>query len=430
VPSRELVGASQPVRSEELAGSEMSSREESQQRRPRRPVAPVPSSSPAGLSEASISQHQATSGQDGAQVPQAVRPPSRMDETPSSAMRRHSRNPSSTNRTIPRVLLTSRLAAGDKSELANGNWLHLGNGLYTEPLPADPRRPWLRERHFFLSELRVLAQRTTGDPIVIAGEAAACIWGADLLKMPEHIDYYQSGGATARAVLNYAHRLHPRRHKSLGIPGAHVCEVDGVYVTDRLRTAFDVGRWSNTERAVVAISSLMRQLIDSDDWWDRRSAGLLRKDEARIKEQIIGTLDGAGTKAGLARARRRVVCSSALCDSAGESRLWWILQLFGFPLPEQQLPIVTEEGLRFADFAWPQWKRIVEFDGMEKLQQAGGKEGLEQLFAREDALRRAGWQVMHVRWRDLSDPHSLARRLHRFLSPEASVRIRVRNELL
>ncbi|RTE48592.1 hypothetical protein EKN07_09555 [Actinobaculum sp. 352] len=192
-----------------------------------------------------------------------------------------------------------------------------------------------------------------------------------------------------------------------------------------------MGRWaSDAEQAVVTISSIMRQLIGTEPRQGHRVDGTLVRDDLQLKALLADILDGMGAKAGTIRARRRINLSSALCGSTGVSRLWWLLQLFGFPAPELQYPILTDTGLYFADFAWPEWRRIIELDRFDELEPSLTGDDVAEPLTRINSLRHQGWEVLHIRPQDLANHTRLVRRLQQFFPARAGVIPRLSRALL
>ena len=77
------------------------------------------------------------------------------------------------------------------------------------------------------------------------------------------------------------------------------------------------------------------------------------------------------------------------------------------------------------DFAWPEHRLIVEFDGLEKYyRHRRPGETIEQMVlrekAREDRIRElTGWTVVRITWADLARPELLVARLRRFMAQAA-----------
>jgi G:T-mismatch repair DNA endonuclease (very short patch repair protein) len=146
-----------------------------------------------------------------------------------------------------------------------------------------------------------------------------------------------------------------------------------------------------------------------------RLAASLRGDDAVVAvDQMVasGMVDlepvraVAATGRGPGSARARTVCGLAdgLAGSPQESRLRLLIHRSGLPLPVAQFRVM--DGDRFiarVDFAWPDRKVVVEYDGLwhaESGQFARDRRRLNE-------LRAAGWTVVFVTAADMHRPLDL-----------------------
>lgn len=119
-----------------------------------------------------------------------------------------------------------------------------------------------------------------------------------------------------------------------------------------------------------------------------------------------------------------------LCDprieSVGESRTFYFLWKFHFPRPVPQYE-VYDDGVLIAalDFAFPDQKVWIEFDGKVKYQKAV-EEGddvtavvLREKRREERVAEISGWRCLRVTWTDLMYPQRLAARLRRLIDSMA-----------
>ncbi|MFW7408217.1 MAG: endonuclease domain-containing protein [Rothia mucilaginosa] len=131
--------------------------------------------------------------------------------------------------------------------------------------------------------------------------------------------------------------------------------------------------------AVVLADSIMRR-------------GLM---EPREVTEILLSLTGYGGSAGPLLAQ----AVDASSESAGESLTRCLLMEHRLPLPVTQYPISCEGRNYRVDFAWPEARVILEFDGEQKYVDHPGRDRYEA--ARDRALTRAGWTVVHLTWADI-----------------------------
>jgi very-short-patch-repair endonuclease len=118
---------------------------------------------------------------------------------------------------------------------------------------------------------------------------------------------------------------------------------------------------------------------------------------ARVAERISGRADPRGTR----RGRALLDIASGLPESAAESRMLLILADAQLPLPQLQFAVRDLRGReRYRlDFAWPEPKVALEYDGYE------AHEGRGPADAERDAdLASRGWTVVRATSADLRDP--------------------------
>jgi hypothetical protein len=182
-----------------------------------------------------------------------------------------------------------------------------------------------------------------------------------------------------------------------------ITEVDGVPVTDPVRTALDLARSHSFESAVVMLDGALHQ-------------GILRPQ--RLRGRLF---DIAGTP-GSRSAARAVTFADGRSESVGESRSRVVLHRLGLAPSAVQFPVIGADGTFLArtDFAWEEQRVIGEFDGRVKygrLLRPGQDPGdvVFQEKRREDAIRDEGWRAVRWVWSDIARPDRLAVRLHRAL---------------
>ena len=111
-------------------------------------------------------------------------------------------------------------------------------------------------------------------------------------------------------------------------------------------------------------------------------------------------------------------------ESVGEWRVFYLMWRYGVPRAVPQFVIMDHSGREVArlDFAWPERKRWLEFDGKEKyLKHLRPGETVADAVMREkrreDMIRElTGWRCMRITWADLYHPEQLAKRILAFLA--------------
>lgn len=150
-------------------------------------------------------------------------------------------------------------------------------------------------------------------------------------------------------------------------------------VTTVTRTLQDCVRTIPFRNAVVLTDSVMRR-------------GLL------TPEAVTDALTHL-TRRGRSNGPLVVRAMDASSESAGESLTRCLLMEHELPSPVTQYPIVCEGRRYRTDFAWPELRVILEFDGEQKYVDYPGRDRQEA--ARDRALTRAGWTVIHLTWADI-----------------------------
>ena len=227
-------------------------------------------------------------------------------------------------------------------------------------------------------ELRaVAAARLLVPGATVTGRSAAVLWGVDL------------AGATEDVELTLPPGRHPVRTTGIRVrradlPDNAVTRWRGVPITTAEATAVRLASSLPVDDGVVVIDQMVE-------------AGLV--DLVRVR-RAASAASGAGS------ARARSVCGLAdgLAQSPQETRLRLLIQRSGLPLPVAQFPIrVGGRVIARPDFAWPEHKVAVEYDGAwhgEPGQFAKDRE-------RMNRLRAAGWQVVFVTAAHLYRPELL-----------------------
>lgn len=180
-----------------------------------------------------------------------------------------------------------------------------------------------------------------------------------------------------------------------------IIELDGVLVTDPVRTALDLARSLRHEAAVVALDAALHR-------------GLLSHDVLRTR-----LFDISGTP-GSRSAARAVHTADARSASVGESRSRVILARWKLSPSTLQFEVRSPSGavVGRTDFAWEEHRLVGEFDGRVKYGRLlrPGQDAGDAVFAekrREDAIRDEGWGVVRWVWAELARPDRLAARVRR-----------------
>lgn len=175
-------------------------------------------------------------------------------------------------------------------------------------------------------------------------------------------------------------------HRSTTLTTADVTRVDAIPCTTVARTLLDLA-------GVVPAAQVERAL---------NQAEMLRVfDYTAITEQITRnrqTRAATALGAGLAIYRP----GDAPTESQLEEALVELVRAAGLPEPERQVHLELgdgEPGIR-ADFVWRAQRLVLETDGVES---HGTQRSLQDDRRRDQRLTLAGWRVVRVTWRQITD---------------------------
>jgi hypothetical protein len=267
-----------------------------------------------------------------------------------------------------------------------GELTRLRRGAYVNSVLPDSAA----ERHRLLVRATLAGLRR---PAVVSHQSAAVLHGLPLWDVPlDRVHVTRSPPAwndTSTVLCCHVARLRDDE----------VTVVDGLEVTDPIRTALDLARSLPHEAAVVAIDAALH-------------LGVLSHDALRGR-----LFDIAGTR-GSRSAARAVRDADGRSESVGESRSRVILHRWKLAPSALQFEIRARDGALVgrSDFAWEAERLVGEFDGRIKYGRLlrPGQEPGDAVFEekrREDAIRDEDWGVVRWVWADLQRPDRLAARV-------------------
>jgi hypothetical protein len=230
-------------------------------------------------------------------------------------------------------------------------------------------------------ELRTRAAVVLLPAAVVTGRSAAVLWDVDL------------AGAEHPVEVTVPPRSYQVRVEGLVVRRAtvHPDQVwwrRGVPVTTPEATAVRLASVLPRDDAVAAVDQLV-------------AAGVVRL-------AAIRALAAASRGPGSARARDVAALADGLAESPQETRVRLLLGRSDLPPPVAQYRVHDQRGLvARVDFAWPEHRLALEYDGLWH----GGRDQFLRDRERLNRLREAGWQVVFVTAVDLRDPVRLISRI-------------------
>lgn len=243
--------------------------------------------------------------------------------------------------------------------------------------------------------------RSLGDRVAASHQTACAMHGLDLWDVPLDVAHVtRLDGGAGRQESDVQH------HEGLVLPD-DVQLLDGFQVVRPVRAALESAALSGIERGVVTVSSgLHRHLFDAEDLAAQHRL-MQSWPESQHLHLVTRLADGR-------------------IESVGESRSLFLFWSQRLPMPEPQFEIYDGHRLvATTDFAWPEHKLIVEFDGRAKYLQhlRPGEDPGDAVFRekrREDLIRRlTGWRVVRLVWADLALPARTAAMLRSYMTAAA-----------
>jgi hypothetical protein len=203
---------------------------------------------------------------------------------------------------------------------------------------------------------------------VVSHVTAAAIWGIEVPLQPP-------SDRRADLTVPLASRAESRSDRRIyrgELPGDDVTTLSGLPVTTPARTWRDLAAVLH-QPALLAVTD---QLLDG------------RCTREQLENQLARRPRGRGS----ARAREVLPVGDPLAESPMESVLRWLIHSAGLPPPVLQHPVRDEAGIFLgrADFAWPDRKVLVEFDGNIHRE----RDVFVNDARRQNRLIAAGWTVL------------------------------------
>lgn len=170
------------------------------------------------------------------------------------------------------------------------------------------------------------------------------------------------------------------------------CEIDGVRVTNQLRTLVDCALTMKYKQVLIMMDFALRNGVP----------------RAVLQREA----DKFGRHRGIKIFRAALAFANGSAESAGESLTRELIDVCGLPAPVLQLEVASRGGVYRADFAWPRYKVIVEFDGEGKyFDYRPTADVLRDERRRENELIEQGWTVIRIVWGDLFNEHRFKTRI-------------------
>jgi very-short-patch-repair endonuclease len=280
-----------------------------------------------------------------------------------------------------------------QAQVRRGEWFRVRRGAYVSGDLWRSLSAADRYRVLCRAVLRTAHHTAALSHISAAVELGAPVWGRDLSEV--HLT--RTDGKSGRREGGVVH------HRGV-LTEDQVIERNGVRITGGTRAAVEVCTILEVEGALVTVNGLLHL----GETTAAEFAAMARETESwphSLTTDIVVRL-----------ANPRI-------ESVGESRTAYLCWSQHLPRPEPQFKVRDERGIELhrVDFAWPEHKAFLEFDGREKYFRYR-KEGetLEEFLIREKRREElicqlTGWVCIRITWADLGSPLATARRIRAIL---------------
>ncbi len=210
-----------------------------------------------------------------------------------------------------------------------------------------------------------------GHGAVVSHVSAGALWSPTKVAAVADVDVVMEGNRRLRA------RAGITTHRTATLDPADVRDLDGLPVTAPARTLIDLASVAHPFLDALYSDLLSRRLLGQGD--------------------LEAALDRAGRRRGAPLIRALIDANErGFTRSEAERRMRRLCRAARLPAPRTNARIVGYE----VDFLWSQDGLIVEVDGF---QFHGHRAAFERDRRKDQALIAAGYRVMRVTWRQLTD---------------------------
>ena len=298
-----------------------------------------------------------------------------------------------------RHALAQRAKAGDLVRIAPGYYLDTG-AITTHP-----------EASFVVALARLLALQHKHPHLIVSGPTAARLRGLPLLREhPLHVtttsDHHPRPVTLPEIHAGHLHvpAVTVRPHRPRGGRSPAMNRYDGDLMGATLEdTIIDCALALDREEAFVVACAGLHELARYRRFYRDDSRQREENNRSRLL-RLIGSI-GPHTP-GRTSARWVITHADAGCESAGESRLLYLLVRGGLQGLETQYPVSAANKWYFIDIAIPEHRIGIEFDGRGKYGSDVNSvhRSIEAEERRQRLLEAQGWRIRRFRWEALAHP--------------------------
>ncbi|MDO4792486.1 MAG: hypothetical protein Q3999_08400 [Buchananella hordeovulneris] len=258
-----------------------------------------------------------------------------------------------------------------------------------------------------MARIFATAEASPGEP-VFALHSALALWGVEgWVGNPDVVVRDENGNRTTRyPEVQVEREVFPavKRRRITGLTAAPPVRIHGVLAERLQELAFQFAARTHPLEAVVAISGIMRQMAQPGPGASANRAELAAR-EPEVREALLSKWDQGVPQARPVRSRLALAASSALCESVGERVMLYLLSTLTSAPISPQLPVTVQGKQFYLDFALPEQRTAVEFDGVGKLGTTDRQfnDEKQKWAERQGLLLAAGWKLSRFTWKDIFD---------------------------
>jgi hypothetical protein len=229
--------------------------------------------------------------------------------------------------------------------------------------------------------LRATAASVLLPDAVVTGCSAAVLWGVELAGVTDDVE-------VTLIPATHMVRVEGIRARRARLSREHVGRRGGVPVSSPAATAIRLADAMPRTAAVMAVDQLI-------------ATGVVDLTEIR-------SLAAGARGPGSARTRAVAALADGLAESPQETKVRLLIGASPLPSPVAQYRVMHEgRFVARVDFAWPERRVALEYDGLWHAEPGQFARDRERL----NRLREAGWTVVFVTAADLRDPVRLVARI-------------------
>jgi hypothetical protein len=295
---------------------------------------------------------------------------------------------------LRKELLGSGLTDREIARLVRGGELRrLRRGAFTTG--ADWEAAEADARHAMLARAVLMQARTD---VVLGHVSALPEYGSPMWGLPLDVVHLirkdKRAGRKERGV---------RQHQGVLLEDDVVVR-NGVEVTSPHRTPLDITTIVGIEPSLAVMNHFLHAGLTTPEAL-RSRYDLMRQDPFTLRTDVVLRL------------------ADARIESLAESRTVFLCWRHGVPAPVPQFVVYDDRGTIVArlDFAWPELKVWLEFDGREKYVKylKEGETVVDVVLREKERESRivelTGWRCIRITWADLQQPERTAARILAFL---------------